>query len=301
MIDGKLRDLQCEWRKLYSETLPSLAIAKSPAQTTWPVHIDHCFARIILDNVIGDGGPWTNKLKSPAIHNMTLAQLRRCITLGKAIEGGIEDLAELDTKSLQARAKKPKHSAESSKRKREATVREATTLNDVTAGPPKKRQIDIKTALSSSHQSTKDAIELSPSKTPSSVPVPSTLPHRAHTVDPELHTLITSASSLTHFRRRVLLALCQVPSGHFTTYAALAEHLSSSARAVGNGLRNNPFAPRVPCHRVVASDGNLGGFGGEWGIDGKFAGEKIKLLREEGVVVDARKGRVEGEVWSGFR
>ncbi|KAL8631519.1 hypothetical protein Q9189_002737 [Teloschistes chrysophthalmus] len=301
MIDGKLRDLQCEWRKLYSETLPSLAIAKSPAQTTWPVHIDHCFARIILDNVMGDGGPWTNKLKSPAIHNMTSAQLRTCIALGNAIGCGKEDLAELDAKSLQARAKKPKQSAESSKRKREATVREAAALNDVAGSPPKKRQLDIKTAMSSSHQSIKDAIEPSPSRTPSPVPVPSTVPRQEHTVDPELHTLITSASSLTPFRRRVLLALCQVPSGHFTTYAALAEHLSSSARAVGNGLRNNPFAPRVPCHRVVASDGSLGGFGGEWGIDGKFAGEKIKLLRAEGVVVDARKGRVEGEVWRGFR
>ncbi|KAL9587098.1 MAG: hypothetical protein Q9212_000465 [Teloschistes hypoglaucus] len=300
MIDENLRDLQCAWRKLYSETLPSLAIAKSSAQTTWPVQIDHCFARIILDNVIGDGGPWTNKLKSPAIHNLTLAQLRRCIALGKAIEDGIEDLAELDSKSLQARAKKPKQTVESSKRKREATVREAATSNDVSASPPKKRQLDIKTALSSSHQSTKDAIESSPSKTPSAVPIRSTEPHQAHTVDPELHTLITYASSLTPFRRRVLLALCQVPSGHFTTYAALAEHLSSSARAVGNGLRNNPFAPRVPCHRVVASDGSLGGFGGEWGIDGKFAGEKIKLLRAEGVVVDARKGRVIGEVWGGF-
>ncbi|KAL8666639.1 MAG: hypothetical protein Q9202_001177 [Teloschistes flavicans] len=301
MIDGNLRDLQGEWHKLYSEILPSLAIAKSPAQTRWPVHIDHCFARIILDNVIGNGGPWTNKLRSPAIHNMTSVQLRKCIALGQAIEGGKEDLAELDTKSLQARANKQKHSAENSKRKRETNVREAATLDDVATSLPKKRQLDIKTALSFSHQTTKDAIEPSPSKTSSCIPVALTVSYEAHTIDSELHTLITSASSLTPFRRRVLLALCQVPSGHFTTYAALATHLSSSARAVGNGLRSNPFAPRVPCHRVVASDGSLGGFGGEWGIDGKFAREKIKLLRAEGVVVDARKGKVGGEVWNDFR
>lgn len=64
-------------------------------------------------------------------------------------------------------------------------------------------------------------------------------------------------------------------------------------------MRNNPFAPTVPCHRVLASDGKLGGFGGQWGDEGKFAGEKKRLLREEGVKFDG-KGKVVGEVFRGF-
>ncbi|KAL8875178.1 MAG: hypothetical protein Q9198_006423 [Flavoplaca austrocitrina] len=51
---------------------------------------------------------------------------------------------------------------------------------------------------------------------------------------------------------------------------------------------------------LSAADRSLGGFGGFWGKEGKFAGEKVRLLREEGVIVDAGKGRVEGNVWRGF-
>lgn len=68
---------------------------------------------------------------------------------------------------------------------------------------------------------------------------------------------------------------------------------------MGNALRNNPFAPAVPCHRVVAADGGIGGFGGEWGAEGRFAAEKVRLLRGEGVRFDGR-GRVVGGVWAGF-
>jgi hypothetical protein len=45
--------LRQEWKSLYSETLPQMARSRDPAQTKWPVTLDHCFARIILDNVIG--------------------------------------------------------------------------------------------------------------------------------------------------------------------------------------------------------------------------------------------------------
>ena len=69
---------------------------------------------------------------------------------------------------------------------------------------------------------------------------------------------------------------------------------------MGNALRNNPFAPRVPCHRVVAADGGIGGFGGEWGVKGLHNGEKVRLLREEGVRVDGDDARMSGKVWTGF-
>ncbi|KAG6834038.1 hypothetical protein H0H93_012373, partial [Arthromyces matolae] len=54
----------------------------------------------------------------------------------------------------------------------------------------------------------------------------------------------------------------------------------------GNALRNNPFAPYVPCHRVIASSLFIGGFKGEWGPEhktGTHCGEKVDLLAGEGV------------------
>lgn len=64
-------------------------------------------------------------------------------------------------------------------------------------------------------------------------------------------------------------------------------------------MRNNPFAPTVPCHRVLASDGTLGGFFGDWGVEGKYGNEKIGLLKGEGVNFSSA-GKVKGMVWSGF-
>lgn len=63
------------------------------------------------------------------------------------------------------------------------------------------------------------------------------------------------------------------------TYAEVAQAIGKprAARAVGNALNKNPFAPRVPCHRVIRSDGTLGGF-----ASGTAA--KRALLRREGVV-----------------
>ncbi|KAL8737803.1 MAG: hypothetical protein Q9181_001337 [Wetmoreana brouardii] len=294
MASRKMDSLQAEWRKLYGETLPSLALSKSSAQRTWPVHLDHCFARIILDNAVGNGEPWTSKLKSPAFKNMTAMQLQKCIALGKAIRDGKEDLVKLDAKSLEARGKKPKSTANSKRTCGIANNGEGLVGE---ANPPKKRQLDIKSALSPREPTNES---LPPTSLPTSSPDPSRTSSEPVSIERGLHTLITT-SSLSPFRQRVLLALCQVPSGHFTSYAALSAHLQSSARAVGNALRNNPFAPRVPCHRVVAADRSLGGFGGEWGKEGKFAGEKVRLLREEGVIVHVGKGKVEGEVWKGFR
>ncbi|KAL8728612.1 MAG: hypothetical protein Q9166_005265 [cf. Caloplaca sp. 2 TL-2023] len=268
--------LQNRWKEVYGKTLPSLALSKSPVQKVWQVHLDHCFARVILDNTIGKDQLWTSKLPSPAFNNMTPEQLESCIALGKAIAEGKEDLVKLDAKSLGLRGKKQKP-APHNQRKRQAVD---TVGPEMKGSTPKKRQLDIKSALSSPK------------------PTANTQESEPNISDPI--TLINT-SNLSPFRQRVLLALCQVPSGRFTTYAALSNHLDSSARAVGNGLRNNPFAPRVPCHRVVASDLSLGGFGGEWGKEGKFAGEKVRLLREEGVIVDEVKGVVEGQVWRRFR
>jgi methylated-DNA-[protein]-cysteine S-methyltransferase len=75
-----------------------------------------------------------------------------------------------------------------------------------------------------------------------------------------------------------------IPKGKVTTYGLIAKKLRTRAyRAVGNACRKNPYAPRVPCHRVVRSDGTIGGFGGK--TKGKNIERKIQLLRKENVEV----------------
>jgi methylated-DNA-[protein]-cysteine S-methyltransferase len=84
------------------------------------------------------------------------------------------------------------------------------------------------------------------------------------------------------FEQRVYGATRQIPRGRVTTYALLASAIGCrSARAVGQALRRNPFAPRVPCHRVISSDLRLGGFEG-W-REGAPVRRKKALLAAEGV------------------
>lgn len=78
--------------------------------------------------------------------------------------------------------------------------------------------------------------------------------------------------------------LARVPRGRITTYRELAKALGTKGyRAVGQAMHRNPYAPHVPCHRVVRTDGTLGGYAG--GLR-----KKIALLVKEGVRV--RDGRV---------
>lgn len=92
-------------------------------------------------------------------------------------------------------------------------------------------------------------------------------------------------NQLTSFEQLVLKKLTQVPRGKVTTYAELAWAVGrpGAARAVGNALNKNPHPVAVPCHRVVKSDGSLGGYA--LGID-----KKIEILKREGVTVE--KGRI---------
>jgi len=93
---------------------------------------------------------------------------------------------------------------------------------------------------------------------------------------------------MTVFAQRVYRQLKTVPMGRVTTYKALAESLNSRAyQAVGQALRHNPDAPNIPCHRVVASNGGLGGFNGQ--RTGKQLEKKIRLLKSEGVKVVENK------------
>lgn len=74
---------------------------------------------------------------------------------------------------------------------------------------------------------------------------------------------------LPPFQQRVLHALCAVPFGSACSYRELAGHIGQpgAARAVGNAVGRNPMPIVVPCHRVLAAGGGLGGF--SWGLDRK--------------------------------
>jgi len=86
---------------------------------------------------------------------------------------------------------------------------------------------------------------------------------------------------MTKFQRKVCGKIRQIPRGKVTTYKLLAEALDTRAyRAVGGALSKNSDAPVVPCHRVVRSDGRVGGYSGS---TGNF--RKKHLLRIEGVEI----------------
>lgn len=90
---------------------------------------------------------------------------------------------------------------------------------------------------------------------------------------------------ITEFQNLVYNATKKIPRGMISTYAKIAKYIGRERafRAVGNALNKNPFAPLVPCHRVVASNGTLGGFA--FGTDNKIA-----LLKKEGITV--RDGKI---------
>lgn len=81
------------------------------------------------------------------------------------------------------------------------------------------------------------------------------------------------------FNDKCYKLLRKVPKGKVTTYKALANALNTKAyRAVGTAMNKNPNAPATPCHRVINSNGNLGGFA--TGLK-----NKIKLLKSEGIEI----------------
>lgn len=97
----------------------------------------------------------------------------------------------------------------------------------------------------------------------------------------ETRILSSGASS---FSQRVWKAMLKIPRGKVASYQTIAKMAGNvnASRAVGNACNKNPFAPDVPCHRVVASDGSLGGY-----AHGSV--KKIALLNKEGVRVTGNK------------
>lgn len=98
-----------------------------------------------------------------------------------------------------------------------------------------------------------------------------------------LHDLELDGRARSQFTTRVLRAVQAIPCGKVLSYGQVAAQAGSKggARAVGQVMGNNPLAPIVPCHRVIASGGKIGGFGP--GIPAK-----VRLLRREGVDANER-------------
>ncbi|HLC95729.1 MAG TPA: MGMT family protein [Candidatus Nanoarchaeia archaeon] len=88
-----------------------------------------------------------------------------------------------------------------------------------------------------------------------------------------------------NFNQKVWNLCKKIPVGRVSTYKILAKSLRTKAyRAVGNALRDNPHAPLVPCHRIINSDGTIGGYKGK-----KNSKEKSRLLKKEGIKIVNKK------------
>lgn len=87
-----------------------------------------------------------------------------------------------------------------------------------------------------------------------------------------------------NFTDFVLCIVRKIPEGNVTTYGEIAKARGGKkfARAVGNALNRNPYIVKIPCHRVVRSDGSIGGYRN--GIK-----EKIRLLEKEGIKIKGNK------------
>ena len=86
----------------------------------------------------------------------------------------------------------------------------------------------------------------------------------------------------TKFQLKVWAYLRKIPCGSVRTYSQVAKDIGKplAIRAVANAIGKNPYAPKIPCHRVIRSDGSLGGYSGKGGIK-----TKKKLLKSEGILL----------------
>ena len=105
----------------------------------------------------------------------------------------------------------------------------------------------------------------------------------------DFSALVLDMQGLTDFQRRVYAMTCAIPPGKTRTYGEIATELGDKnlARAVGQALGFNPFAPVVPCHRVLAAGQRPGGFSAHGG-----AATKLRMLAAEGAVTEDATGQL---------
>lgn len=107
----------------------------------------------------------------------------------------------------------------------------------------------------------------------------------------DLTTIPLDLGDRPAFDRAVLLAVQDVPWGRTASYGEIARRVGAprAARAVGGAVGRNPISRLVPCHRIIASDGTIGGYGGDGPADRATAlDHKRALLLREGVTVYGR-------------
>jgi methylated-DNA-[protein]-cysteine S-methyltransferase len=87
----------------------------------------------------------------------------------------------------------------------------------------------------------------------------------------------------TPFERDVIIEVAKIPYGTVKTYKEIAKSIKSTAyRAVGTAIGNNPFPIVIPCHRVIRSNGKIGGFRGGTPM-------KVEILKKEGIIIEELK------------
>jgi len=87
------------------------------------------------------------------------------------------------------------------------------------------------------------------------------------------------------FDEKVWMLMKKIPHGRVSTYKLIARKLNSHTyRAVGQACKRNPYAPKVPCHRIVKSSGEVGNYSGRGGVR-----RKIELLRKEGIKIKNKR------------
>ena len=85
----------------------------------------------------------------------------------------------------------------------------------------------------------------------------------------------------TEFQLKVWAYLRKIPRGSVRTYAQVAKDIGKplAIRAVANAIGKNPYAPKIPCHRVIRSDGSLGGYSGKGGVKTKRLKKKKEGIK----------------------
>ena len=88
----------------------------------------------------------------------------------------------------------------------------------------------------------------------------------------------------TKFQLKVWNYLKKIPRGKVKTYSQIAIAIGKpkAVRAVGNAVGKNPFPIKIPCHRVIRSDGSMGGYSGPGGV-----AKKIRLLKKEKAIINS--------------
>ena len=106
-----------------------------------------------------------------------------------------------------------------------------------------------------------------------------------------LEAVPVAFEGISEWDRRVLAGVSHIPWGTTAGYGEVARRIGApgAARAVGSAVGRNPVGLLVPCHRVIAGDGTLGGYGGSWfGVREELLRLKEALLALEGVAVPRR-------------